>query len=147
MLARPRRERWVTNLGLTTLNTILVRITVEGVADAAAMFATEREVGLLHWMAVPSWVAVVITLLALDFAVYLQHVMVHAVPVLWRLHRVHHADLGFDASTGLRFHPLEIFLSLGLKVAVVVLLGAVPWAVVAFEGHSPTPRPSSTTAT
>jgi len=133
MLARPRRERWVTNLRLTTLNTILVRITVGGVAYAAAMFATEREVGLLHWMAVPSWAAVVITLLALDFAVYLQHVMVHAVPVLWRLHRVHHADLGFDATTGLRFHPFEIFLSLGLKVAVVILLGAVPWAVVAFE--------------
>jgi sterol desaturase/sphingolipid hydroxylase (fatty acid hydroxylase superfamily) len=133
MLARPRRERWVTNLGLTALNTILVRITVGGIAYAAAMFATEHEVGLLHWMAVPSWAAVVVTLLALDFAVYLQHVLVHAVPVLWRLHRVHHADLGFDASTGLRFHPIEIFLSLGLKVAIVVLLGAVPWAVVAFE--------------
>jgi sterol desaturase/sphingolipid hydroxylase (fatty acid hydroxylase superfamily) len=133
MLARPRRERWVTNLGLTALNTILVRITVGGIAYAAAKFATEHEVGLLHWMALPSWAAVVVTLLVLDFAIYLQHVMVHAVPVLWRLHRVHHADLGFDASTGLRFHPIEIFFSLGLKVAVVVLLGAVPWAVIAFE--------------
>jgi len=133
ILARPRRERWVTNLGLTALNTILVRITVGGIAYAAAWFATEREVGLLHWIALPSWAAVVVTLLVLDFAVYLQHVMMHAVPVLWRLHRVHHADLGFDATTGVRFHPIEIFLSLGLKGAIVVVLGAVPWAVVAFE--------------
>jgi len=88
---------------------------------------------LLHWSTLPAWAAAGITLLILDFAVYLQHVMVHAVPVLWRLHRVHHADLGFDATTGLRFHPIEIFLSLGLKVAVVVLLGSAPWAVVAFE--------------
>ncbi len=133
LLTQPRRKRWVTNLGLTFLNMILVRITVGGAAYAAAVFATERGIGVLHWMTLPPWAAVVVTLLVLDFAVYLQHVMVHAVPVLWRLHRVHHADLGFDATTGLRFHPIEIFLSLGLKVAVVVLLGAVPWAVVAFE--------------
>ena len=128
-----RRQRWVTNLGLTFLNMALVRITVGGVAYAAAVFAAEQGIGLLHWMTLPLWAAVVVTLLGLDFAVYLQHVMVHAVPVLWRLHRVHHADLGFDATTGLRFHPIEIFFSLGLKVAVVVLLGATPWAVVAFE--------------
>jgi sterol desaturase/sphingolipid hydroxylase (fatty acid hydroxylase superfamily) len=132
-LPSPRRQRWVTNLGLTFLNMALVRITVGGVAYAAAVFAAEQGIGLLHWMTLPPWVAVVVTLLGLDFAIYLQHVMFHAVPLLWRLHRVHHADLGFDATTGLRFHPIEIFLSLGLKVAVVVLLGATPWAVVAFE--------------
>jgi sterol desaturase/sphingolipid hydroxylase (fatty acid hydroxylase superfamily) len=133
LLSRPRRERWVTNLGLTALNTVLVWVTVGGVAYATAVFAAEREVGLFHWMALPLWAAVTVTLLGLDFALYLQHVMFHAVPALWRLHRVHHADLGFDATTGLRFHPIEIFLSLGFKMAVVVLLGAVPWAVVAFE--------------
>src|SRR5262245_48760921 len=132
-LSRPRRERWVTNLGLTLLNTILVRVTVGGVAYAAAVFAAERGMGLLHWFTLPPWAAVMATLLGLDFAIYLQHVMFHAVPALWRLHRVHHADLGFDATTGLRFHPIEIFLSLGFKMAVVVLLGAVPWAVIAFE--------------
>lgn len=133
LLSQPRRERWVTNLGLTVLNTVLVWVTVGGVAYAAAMFAAERGMGVLHWVTLPPWVAAVVTLLGLDFAIYLQHVMFHAVPALWRLHRVHHADLGFDATTGLRFHPLEIFLSLGFKMAVVVLLGAVPWAVVAFE--------------
>jgi sterol desaturase/sphingolipid hydroxylase (fatty acid hydroxylase superfamily) len=132
-LSRPRRERWGANLGLTLLNTVLVRVTVGGVAYTAAVFAAGQGVGLLHWRPLPVWAAAAVTLLALDFALYVQHVLFHALPVLWRLHRMHHADLDVDATTGLRFHPLEIFLSLGLKAAVVVLLGAVPWAVVAFE--------------
>ncbi len=133
LLTQPRRKRWVTNLGLTSLNTVLVWVTVGGVAYAAAVFAAERGMGLLHWLSLPLWAAVAVTLLGLDFAIYLQHVMFHAVPALWRLHRVHHADLGLDATTGLRFHPIEIFLSLGFKMAVVALLGAVPLVVVVFE--------------
>jgi sterol desaturase/sphingolipid hydroxylase (fatty acid hydroxylase superfamily) len=132
-LSRPRQERWVTNLGLTFLNTVLVRVMVGGVAYTAAVFAADHGVGLLHWRPLPAWAAAAVTLLVLDFALYVQHVLFHALPVLWQLHRMHHADLDVDATTGLRFHPLEIFLSLGLKAAVVVLLGAVPWAVVAFE--------------
>ena len=133
LLGQPRRERWLTNLGLTFLNLALVRMPVGGAVYATAVFVAGQGVGLLPWSPLPPWAAVVITLLGLDFAVYLQHVMFHAVPALWRLHRVHHADLDFDATTGLRFHPIEIFLSLGCKMAAVVLLGAVPWAVVAFE--------------
>lgn len=133
LLVRPRRERWLVNLSLTVLNTVLVRLTVGGVAFAAAVFAAEQGIGVFHWLTLPTWTAVVFTLLSLDLAIYLQHVMFHALPVLWRLHRVHHADLDFDATTGLRFHPLEIVLSLGFKVALVVLLGALPCAVVAFE--------------
>ena len=132
-LTRPRRERWLTNLSLTALNSALVWSTVGGIAYATALFAAEKEVGVLHWLSSPSWLGVLLTFFALDFAIYLQHVLFHAVPALWRLHRVHHADLGFDATTGLRFHPIEIFLSLAFKAAVVVLLGAVPWMVVAFE--------------
>jgi len=132
-LVRPRRERWLTNLSLTTLNSALVWSTVGGIAYASAFFAAEKGVGALHWLTVPAWLGALITFFALDFAIYLQHVLFHAVPALWRLHRVHHADLGFDATTGLRFHPIEIFLSLAFKAAVVMLLGAVPWAVVAFE--------------
>lgn len=132
-LLRPRRERWLTNLSLTTLNSVLVWAAVGSLAYASALFAAEHGIGLLHWLSLPPWAAVVVTLLGLDFAIYLQHVLFHAVPVLWRLHQVHHADLDIDATTGLRFHPLEIFLSLGLKMGVVVLLGAVPWVVVAFE--------------
>src|SRR5262249_43699981 len=89
--------------------------------------------GLLHWVTLPSWAAAAITLLTLDFAIYLQHVLVHAVPALWRFHRVPPARVWVVAGTGVRFHPLEIFLSPAPKVAVVVLLGAVLWAVVAFE--------------
>jgi sterol desaturase/sphingolipid hydroxylase (fatty acid hydroxylase superfamily) len=132
-LAQPRWERWPTNLGLTLLNMALIRVTVGGVAYAAGVFAAERDVGLLHWVALPPGAAAAVTILGLDLAIYFQHVMFHAVPALWRLHRVHHADLGFDATTGLRFHPIEIFLSLAFETAVIVLLGAVPWAVVAFE--------------
>jgi sterol desaturase/sphingolipid hydroxylase (fatty acid hydroxylase superfamily) len=123
----------VTNLGLTLLNAVLVRVTVGGVAYTAAVFAADQGVGLLHWRPLPAWAAVAVTLLVLDCTLYVQHVLFHALPVLWRLHRMHHADLDVDATTCLRFHPLEILLSLGLKTAVVVLLGAVPWAVVAFE--------------
>lgn len=132
-LLRPRRERWLTNLSLTTFNTVLVWGMVGSIAYASAVFAAEHEIGLLHWVALPPWAAAVVTLLGLDFAIYLQHVLFHAVPVLWRLHQVHHADLDIDATTGLRFHPLEIFLSLSFKMAVVILLGATPWVVIAFE--------------
>lgn len=132
-LSEPRRERWPVNLGLVILDTLVVRILAGAAMFAAASFATERGVGVFHWFGFPAWSAWVITLLALDFTVYLQHVIFHAVPVFWRLHRVHHADLGFDTSTGVRFHPLEILISLGLKSAVVLLLGAPPWAVVTFE--------------
>jgi sterol desaturase/sphingolipid hydroxylase (fatty acid hydroxylase superfamily) len=142
-LLRPRRERWVTNLSLTTLNSLLVWATVGSVAYATAVFAAEQGVGVLHWIVLPPWAAspwaaspwtaAVVTLLGLDFAVYLHHVLFHAVPIFWRLHQVHHADLDIDTTTGLRFHPCEIFLSFGLKMAVIILLGAVPWVVVAFE--------------
>jgi uncharacterized membrane protein YdjX (TVP38/TMEM64 family)/sterol desaturase/sphingolipid hydroxylase (fatty acid hydroxylase superfamily) len=123
----------VTNLSLTTLNSILVWATVGSIAYATALFAAEQGMGLLHWIALPPWAAAVVTLLGLDFALYLHHVLFHAVPIFWRLHQVHHADIDIDATTGLRFHPFEIFLSFGLKMAVVILLGAVPWVVVAFE--------------
>ncbi|MBI3247839.1 MAG: sterol desaturase family protein [Deltaproteobacteria bacterium] len=132
-LAQTRRERWSTNLGLTALDSFLVWITVGGVSYAMAQAAAEQGMGLLPWLAFPGWAAAIVTLLVLDFTVYVQHILFHAVPLLWRLHRVHHADLDLDATTGLRFHPIEIFLSLGLKAAVIVLLGATPWAVVAFE--------------
>jgi sterol desaturase/sphingolipid hydroxylase (fatty acid hydroxylase superfamily) len=132
-LDEPRRRRWPTNLGLALLNSILVRVVAGGAAVSAAFFAAERGTGFLHWMPVPVWASWIITVFALDFAVYLQHVMFHAVPALWRLHRVHHADLGFDASTGLRFHPIEILVSAGFKSAVVLLLGGIASAVVAFE--------------
>src|SRR5262249_29775306 len=99
----------------------------------AALAAQQRGWGWLNRTTMPDELAVLLAVVVLDFAIYLQHVLFHAVPVLWRLHRVHHADLDVDVTTGIRFHPLEILLSLGIKMGVVVALGAPPVAVVVFE--------------
>ena len=95
-----------------------------------AGLASERGWGVLNILSVVDWLAVLIAIILLDLAIYAQHVVVHAVPVLWRLHRMHHADLDIDVTTGARFHPLEIVLSMGIKLAVVALLGAPPLAVM-----------------
>ncbi len=139
-IAAPRRRlsvrkplRWISNLGLVFLNTIVVRFVVPIGAVAMAVVAEERVWGLCNNMELPAWAAVVLTVIALDLALYLQHVMFHAVPILWRLHMVHHADLDFDVSTGLRFHTIEILLSMGIKLAAIVLLGAPALGVLLFE--------------
>ena len=139
-LAAPRRQlrqskvvRWYANLGIVVLNTGLARIVFPLAPVAVAIVAAERGWGFLHVMEVPFWAAVVIAVVILDFAIYIQHIMVHAVPVLWRLHRMHHADLDFDVTTGARFHPVEILLSIAIKMAVIVLIGAAPVAVLIFE--------------
>jgi sterol desaturase/sphingolipid hydroxylase (fatty acid hydroxylase superfamily) len=128
-----RRLRWASNLGLVALDTLAVRFLVPLGAVGLAVLAEERGWGLLNNLPVPGWSAVALAVVALDLAIYLQHVMFHAVPLLWRLHLVHHADLDFDATTGVRFHPIEILLSLGIKMAVVALLGAPALAVLLFE--------------
>ena len=139
-LLAPRRAltvsktvRWVSNLGLVALNTVLLRLVFPTAAVGAALLAEQRGWGLLHQVELPYWLAVAGAVVALDFAIYLQHVMFHAVPALWRLHRVHHADLDFDLTTGARFHPIEIGLSMLIKLAMVVLLGAPALAVLVFE--------------
>lgn len=129
----PRLIRWSNNLALVVVDTILVRLAFPVVAVGLAIFAQDHGWGLLNVLAMPGWVAIIIALLALDLAIYLQHVMFHAVPALWRLHRMHHADLDFDVTTGLRFHPLEILLSMGVKLAVVAALGPPAIAVLIFE--------------
>jgi len=129
----PRLVRWSNNFGVVLLDTVLVRLAFPVVAVAFAVFAAERGWGLFHVVEVPPWAAFVVSVLVLDLAIYLQHVMFHAVPALWRLHRMHHADLEFDVSTGLRFHPLEILMSMGIKLAVVAVLGPPAAAVLVFE--------------
>jgi len=128
-----RPWRWSSNLGLTALNTLAVRFLVPLGAVGTALVAQERGWGVLNNVSLPSWLAVALAVIALDLAIYFQHVMFHAVPLLWRLHRVHHADLDFDATTGVRFHTIEILLSSGIKMGAVVLLGAPALAEVAFE--------------
>jgi len=132
-LSQPKAVRWYANLGIVALNTVLVRAVFPIVPVAVAVIAQQRGWGLLNSWAPPPWVAVAAAVVILDFAIYLQHVMFHAVPALWRLHRMHHADLDFDVTTGARFHPFEILLSVAIKMAVIVLIGAPAVAVLIFE--------------
>jgi sterol desaturase/sphingolipid hydroxylase (fatty acid hydroxylase superfamily) len=115
------------------LDTVLVRLLFPTTAVGLALVAEAQGWGLFHALALPIWVSVPLAVLALDLAIYLQHVLFHAVPALWRLHRMHHADLEFDVTTGARFHPIEILLSMGIKLGVVAALGAPAVAVLAFE--------------
>lgn len=128
-----KTSRWLSNLALVVINTITARIVLPITAVAAALFAESREWGLLYLVDWPIWVEVIVAVLVFDLVIYLQHVMFHAVPLLWRIHMVHHADLDFDVTTGLRFHTLEILLSALIKLAVVVVLGPPAIAVVLFE--------------
>ncbi len=125
--------RWTNNLALTVLNSVLVRAILPVVAIGVAGFAAERGMGVLNIVTLPHAWAIVVSVLALDAAIYLQHLMFHAVPLFWRLHRVHHADVDFDVTTGARFHPIEIALSMLIKFAVILLLGPPAVAVLIFE--------------
>ena len=125
--------RWANNLGLTVLNTIILRAVYPAAAVGVAAFAAANGWGVLNHFQVPTGLAVPLAVVTLDFLIWLQHVMFHAVPALWRLHRVHHADLDYDLTTGSRFHPIEMVLSMALKIAAVSLLGPPVVAVVLFE--------------
>jgi len=129
----PRGRRWPANLGIVVLNTVIVRVLFPAAAVGMALSAETQGWGLLNQYGVPAWAAVAAGIVLLDLAIYLQHVMFHAVPALWRLHRMHHADLDIDVTTGARFHPVEIVLSMLIKFAAIAALGVPPAAVVMFE--------------
>jgi sterol desaturase/sphingolipid hydroxylase (fatty acid hydroxylase superfamily) len=128
-----RRRRWPNNLGVVLVDTLLARIVAPTGAVGFAVWAEARHWGLLHQTSWPGWIEFLVALLLLDLAIYLQHRLFHYVPVLWRLHRMHHADLDVDVTTGARFHPLEILLSLGIKFIAIVILGPPTLAVFLFE--------------
>ena len=128
-----RPLRWANNLGLVLLDSLVLRLVFPVAAVGMAGFAAARGWGLFNYVALPGWLVVLASLLSLDLVIYLQHVMLHAIPALWRLHRVHHADLDFDVTTGLRFHPIEILLSMLIKFAAIAVLGPPVLAVVVFE--------------
>jgi len=139
-MAAPRRRqtysrfmRWPSNLAVVALNTAMVRSVLPTAAVGVALMVENRAWGLLNNLPIAPWVAVLASVVLLDLAIYLQHVMFHAVPALWRVHRMHHTDLDFDVSTGVRFHPIEIVLSMLLKVGVVAALGAPALGVLIFE--------------
>jgi sterol desaturase/sphingolipid hydroxylase (fatty acid hydroxylase superfamily) len=133
VLTLSKAVRWVNNLGLVAFNTLLLRLLFPAAAVGMAAFAAEQGWGLLNYYPIPLWLAIPIAVTAMDFVIWLQHVMVHAVPALWRLHRVHHADLDYDLTTGARFHPIEIILSMLIKFATIMVLGPPMVAVILFE--------------
>lgn len=128
-----RWQRWPANLGIVVVDTLLTRLLVPAGVVGSALWAQQQGVGLFNVVSAPLWVAVLVSFIALDIAIYWQHRAFHRIPVLWRLHRVHHADPDFDVTTGLRFHPIEILLSLGIKATAAVALGAPVIAIIIFE--------------
>jgi len=139
-LLAPRRRltvskarRWANNIGVTMVNTLVLRLLFPVLAVGTALLAAERGWGLFNHLPLPFWLAVLLSVALLDLLIYGQHVVFHKVPMLWRLHRMHHADLDIDVTTGARFHPIEIMLSMLIKMAAVIVLGAPAVAVVIFE--------------
>ena len=133
VLQHSKTVRWANNIGLVFFNSFVLRVLFPTAAVGMALFAQEQGWGLFNYIDASFAVAVIASVVIMDFFIWLQHVMVHAVPLLWRLHRVHHADLDYDLTTGARFHTLEILLSMGIKFAVILLLGPPLVAVVVFE--------------
>lgn len=126
-------RRWLHNIGLLAVGSVAVRLVVPAAAMGAAIWAQSREIGLFPALGLPLWATIPLTIVLLDLLIYFQHRVFHALPWLWRLHRVHHADTEMDATTGLRFHPVEILLSVFIKMAAAVALGAPPEGVLIFE--------------
>ena len=138
--SRPRRttdqhkmQRWRINLSLTVLNTIIIRMIFPMAAVGMAFFAEQNDLGLFNIIDIPFPLAILLSVIFMDLFIYFQHVLFHAVPALWRLHMVHHTDLDYDLTTGIRFHPIEIIISMGLKSLVILALGPPAVAVLIFE--------------
>ncbi|MEP1199092.1 sterol desaturase family protein [Tateyamaria sp.] len=134
--SQKRSKRWVTNWGITIANTVLLRLMALALpllAVGAAVDAQAQGWGLFNALTLPGWIEVIAAILILDFVIWGQHLITHKVPLLWRLHRVHHADVDMDVTTAIRFHPIEIALSMILKIGVVYLLGPAALAVILFE--------------
>ena len=132
-LTTAKGARWFANLGLVAIDTLAIRLLIPMQAAGVALYAANHGWGILNSVLLPQWFKITLGVLGLDFVIYLQHLMFHAVPLFWRFHQVHHMDLDFDVTTGVRFHPVEIFLSMGIKMTTVVLLGASAASVILFE--------------
>ena len=132
-LVLAKHKRWFTNLGIVVVDTVALRVLFPVLAVGMAEIASARGWGVLAWTDLPVWLEIIIAVVLLDLAIYGQHVASHKVPILWRVHKVHHADRDIDVTTGLRFHPIEICLSMLYKFVVIIALGAPALAVFIFE--------------
>jgi len=128
-----RSQRWPANLAMVAVDSAVVRALFPTAAVGIAWWAQDQGLGLWPWLEVPGWFAIVASVILLDLAIYAQHIAFHYLPVLWRLHRMHHSDVDVDVTTAGRFHPVEILISMGIKAAVVIALGGPPVAVLIFE--------------
>ena len=133
LLTTSKITRWVSNLGLVLIDAMIVRLVFPTALAGIALIAQQNGWGLFNQFELPSLLKIIFSILILDFVIYLQHVMFHVIPLLWRLHMVHHTDMDIDVTTGVRFHPIEIILSMGIKMITVILTGAPSLAVLIFE--------------
>lgn len=129
----PRASRWPSNIGISLLNQVVIRLCLPATAIALAMLGEQQGWGLFSQLTLAPWVELLAAVLILDLVIYWQHRLYHMVPVLWRFHRMHHADVEFDVSTGIRFHPLSVLLSAAIKLGTIFLIGPAPLAVLIFE--------------
>ena len=139
-LAAPRKAlstskitRWFINLSITFLNPVSLRLVFPLPATGLALMAKEKNWGIFNILEIDYWTAGLLTIILLDLTIYFQRLLFHHVRIFWKFHMVHHTDINIDVTTGARFHPLEIILSMGIKMIVVVLLGAPAWSVLVFE--------------
>ena len=128
-----KRLRWINNIGIVFLNSFMLRFAFPTAAVGMAVFAREHGWGIFNYFHIPYNAVIILSVISMDFIIYLQHVMFHAIPVFWRIHRMHHADMDFDVTTGIRFHPFEILLSMLIKFSGVVVIGPPVLAVIVFE--------------
>lgn len=133
VLSVSKTLRWSSNIALVILNSVILRLAFPAAATGMAIYAVAHGWGLFNWLQTPAWLAISVSVILLDMLIYWQHVMMHHLPLLWRLHRVHHIDLDIDVTTGARFHPIEILISMVIKFAAITLLGAPVLAVLIFE--------------
>lgn len=128
-----KSRRWLTNIGIVMIDSVLVRLVFKTAAVGGAHWASQNGIGIFNLVAVPLWLAIAVSIVALDFAVWLEHLASHKIPVFWLIHRMHHSDTDFDLTTAVRFHPIEIVLSMAWKYLVVLALGAPALSVLIFE--------------
>ena len=132
-LTTSKGNRWFANIGIVIINTVLLRFLFPAGAVGMSLWVEREGWGVFNHLQSPFWLEVVLSIMFLDFIIYLQHVMFHAVPILWRLHMMHHADMDFDVTTGTRFHPIEIIISIFIKISAIIVIGASPLSVIIFE--------------
>ncbi len=132
-LSTSKKSRWFANIGIVFINTFLLRLLFPAGAVGVSLWIGRHGWGMFHLVQWPLWVELVLTVILLDVVIYIQHVMFHALPILWRLHMMHHADMDYDLTTGTRFHPIEIVISMGIKAGAITLLGAPVVGVIIFE--------------